>query len=374
MNRPTLTPSRTTQSQGLGSLAWWVALALLVMLATDARAVQVQDLVRLKGSETSKIIGMGLVVGLNGTGDSRKFASSHKMLAEAVSKFADETAAFAQISQSDAVALVYLSAEIPGHGVRSGDRLDVQVAKAGDAESLAGGRLIISWLAGPTNDAPVMAVAEGQISLPDAQHPTTGKIVGGVQMVRDVVSQPMDRYGRIHLVLNDRVASWPAATSLARLINEVLAPDGPAIAQAADQKNILISVPEDQRVSPGSFISQILRTYVEPALIHSGAKVIINERTGTVVITGDVQVSPVVISHEGLTITSVRPAPPPNPQQPELVEERFIPIDPANEGGTSLSQLLEGFNQLKVPAQDRIAIIRQISAAGKLHAQLIEEE
>lgn len=363
-------------SSGLGSLVWWVAAALIVLLAGEAKAVQVQDLVRLKGSESSKLIGMGIVVGLNGTGDGSKFASSHKMLAEAVGKLADETATVAQISESDAVALVYLSAEIPGHGVRSGDKLDVQIAKAGDAKSLEGGRLVISWLAGPTPDAPVMAVAEGQVSIPDPRHPTTAKIEGGAQMIRDVVSQPMDQFGRVHLVLNDSVASWPAATSLARLINEVLAPDAPPIAQAVDQKNILVSVPQDQRATPGSFISQILRTYVEPALIHSGAKVLVNARTGTIVITGDVMVSPVVISHEGLTITSIRPPQPAaaQAQQAELVEERFIPIDPAEEGGASLSQLLEAFNQLKVPATDRIAIIRQIAASGKLHAQLIEEE
>ncbi|MEM1213210.1 MAG: flagellar basal body P-ring protein FlgI [Planctomycetota bacterium] len=365
-----------TRNAGAGSLAWWVILALLVLWVFDARATQLQDLARVKGSETSKLVGMGLVVGLDGTGDSAGFASSHKMLAEMVRRYGDETAALSAISSSDAVALVYLSAEIPGVGVRSGDKLDVQVAKAGDAESLAGGRLLLCYLTGPAKDAPVMAAAEGAITL-DPNNPVAGKVIRGGQMLRDVVSQSVDPFGRIHLVLNDDVASWPASTALARLINEVLAPDGPTIARAADQRNILVTLPRDQRDDPGGFIAQILRTFVEPTLIHSGAKVVINERTGTIVLTGDVRVSPVVISHDGLTITAIRPAPPnPDPAnaQPQLVTEDFLTVDPQNRGGEELAALLQAFNQLKVPAQDRIEIIRQIARAGKLHARLIEQD
>ncbi|MEM6392196.1 MAG: flagellar basal body P-ring protein FlgI [Planctomycetota bacterium] len=372
---PHITPSPHADRRrtGLGSLAWWVILALLALLAFDSRATQLQDLARVKGAETSKLVGMGLVIGLNGTGDSSAFASSHKMLAEMVRRFGDETAALSAISSSDAVALVYLSAEVPAHGVRSGDKLDIQVAKAGDAESLEGGRLLLCFLTGPAVDAPTMAAAEGPITI-NPNNPAAGKVIDGAQMLRDIVSQAVDPFGRIHLVLNDDVASWPASTALARLINEVLAPDGPTIARAADEKNILVTLPRDQREDPGGFIAQILRTFVEPTLIHSGAKVVINERTGTIVLTGDVRVSPVVISHDGLTITAIRPEPDPANAQPQLVNEDFLPLDPQNRGGEELAALLQAFNQLKVPAQDRIEIIRQIARAGKLHARLIEQE
>ncbi|MEM6553698.1 MAG: flagellar basal body P-ring protein FlgI [Planctomycetota bacterium] len=367
------TPPAARRRTGLGSFAWWVILALLALLAFDSRATQLQDLARVKGAETSKLIGMGLVVGLNGTGDSSSFASSHKMLAEMIRRYGDETAALSAISSSDAVALVYLSAEVPAHGVRSGDKLDIQVAKAGDAESLQGGRLLLCYLTGPAKDAPIMAAAEGAITL-DPRNPAAGKVIDGAQMIRDIVSQAVDPFGRIHLVLNDDVASWPASTALARLVNEVLAPDGPTIARAADEKNILVTLPRDQRDDPGGFIAQILRTFVEPTLIHSGAKVVINERTGTIVLTGDVRVSPVVISHDGLTITAIRPEPDPANAQPQMVTEDFLPVDPQNRGGEELAALLQAFNQLKVPAQDRIEIIRQIARAGKLHARLIEQE
>ncbi|NJL32276.1 MAG: flagellar basal body P-ring protein FlgI, partial [Phycisphaerales bacterium] len=94
----------------------------------------------------------------------------------------------------------------------------------------------------------------------------------GAQLTRDVMTRYLDDQGRITLVLQDSVASWPMANNLSNLINGLLAPDGPNIAKAADQKNILIAVPEFERSDPAAFISQILTSYVDPSLIGSGGE------------------------------------------------------------------------------------------------------
>src|SRR5690606_16732917 len=101
--------------------------------------------------------------------------------------------------------------------------------------------------------------------------------------------------------------------------------------------------------------------------------VVINERTGTIVVSGDVQISPVIISHKGLTITTITPQPAPNVLNPQVIQDPFLAVDPGGRGGAKLADLLAAFNQLKVEAQDRIEILKLMHQSGKLHAQLILE-
>lgn len=347
--------------------------AVLLALAGQASAVQVQDIVRLKGAESSKLVGMGLVVGLKGTGDGGNFAPAMRPLAEIIGRLIDPNVVAGELADSKNVALVALTAEIPSSGVREGDRIDVHVSAVGPAKSLAGGRLFLIPMTGPLPNSPVFAFAEGAVTIESSDVPTVGRVERGAQLTRDVMTRYLDSYGRITLVINEANASWPVANNLSSLINGLIAPDGPNVAKAIDQKNVLIEVPMYERQDPAAYISQILQTYIDPSQVATGARVVINERTGAIVVSGDVQISPVLISHEGLTITTVTPPPGQLLFEPIAEESHFVSIDPEKRGGAELQDLLAAFNQLKVPAQDRIEILKLMHNSGKLHAQLILE-
>lgn len=363
-------PSSSSPLTRVLSLA---AVLVTLLTTTPAFAVQVQDLVRIKGMETNKLVGMGLVVGLSGTGDGGKFLPAMRPLANAMSRMVDGSTIAADLRDAKNVALVSVSCTLPATGVREGDRVDVQVSSIGPAKSLAGGRLFLMPLTGPLPDSPTFAFAEGPLVIENPASATNGVVRGGAQLTRDVLAQAIDAQGRLTLVLNDSVASWPMASNIASLVNGVVSPDGPSVARAIDAKNVIIEVPEYERADPAAFISNILVSYVDPSQIGDGAKVVINERTGTIIVSGDVQISPVIISHRGLTITTITPEPLPTPAAPTRSTNGFVPIDPEKRGGARLADLLQAFNQLKVEPADRIAILKEIHRSGKLHATLVIE-
>jgi len=350
-----------------------LASLLLGVLALRVDAAQIQDLVRIKGAESNKLVGMGIVVGLKGTGDGGKFMPAMRPLAEVIATLIDPSVVAAELKDSKNVALVTLSATIDDTGVREGDWVDVQIATIGSCKSLEGGRLFLVPMTGPRPNAPVMAYAEGPIVVENPAFPTVGVIKRGAQLTRDVRVACMNEKGELTLVINSAVASWPVANNIAALINGVLAPDGPNIAKAVDPKNVVVQVPTFERTDPAAFISQILQTYIDPAQIASGARVVVNQRTGTIVVTGDVQISPVVIMHKDLTITTITPAIEPTAQNPQQEQKTAIVLDPEKRGGERLGMLLAAFNQLKVPAAERIAILKEIERSGKLMGKLIIE-
>ena len=346
-------------------------LIITLLATTTIQAVQVQDLVRLKGSESSKIIGIGLVVGLQGTGDGGKFMPAMRPLAAVIQQLIDPNVVASELSNAKNVALVSLTATLPATGVREGDLVDVNVSAIGPSKSLAGGRLFLIPMTGPLPNSPIYAFAEGPITIEDPTTPNVGIVERGAQLTRDVMARYIDPNGRITLILDETNASWPTANNLTNLINGILSPDGPNLAKAIDQKNIVVQVPTFEQTDPAAFISQILRSYVDPSQISTGARVVVNERTGTIVVTGEVQISPVIISHKGMTITTITP--PIIPTELNRLEDdvNFVPVDPEKRGGTQLGDLLAAFNQLKVEAEDRIAIVKELHRSGKLHAQLI---
>ena len=351
-----------------------IVLALVALVfALPAAALELGAVVRLKGSETSTLVGMGLVVGLNKTGDGGDFAPAHRPLAEVVSKLIDDQTSLRELEDSRSVALVTVEATVPAEGVREGDLLDVQVATVGPAKSLAGGRLFLVPLVGEHQNSDVMALARGGLSLSDPANPTTATIKGGAKMTRNVRARFMDDRGYVQLVLNQANASWTTSNNVAALVNGLVSPDGPEVARAVDAKNVFIRVPEYERANPAAFIANVMEAYIDASQVTGAARVVINERTGTIVMSGDVEISPTIISHEGLTITMLSPPPAPEQAEPTLISEEFIALDPGDRGGAQLGDLLAAFNQLKVPAQDRIDIIRQMKDAGQLHAQLIEQ-
>ena len=346
---------------------------VLMLVCSSASAVQVQDLVRVKGAESSRLIGMGLVMGLNGTGDGAKSLTTMRRLAGMMNRLGDPTSTAIELKDAKNVAVVYLSAKIPAGGVREGDVVDVQIA-APSATSLVGGRLVLTPMLGPIPGSPIYAYAEGGLLIEDEANARTAVVKSGATLTKDVYAQYLDQLGRVTLVIDHANATWPMATTLANLINDIMSPDTAPIAHAMDQKNIVIQVPAVERANLGAFISQILEIQLDATLVRSEARVVVNRRTGTIVMTQNVELSPVVVSHNGLTITTVTPPTPPTAQQPLVEQQPFVPLDPGGRGGSRLSDLLNTFNLLKVPARDRIAILEQIHRSGKLHAQLVVED
>ena len=346
---------------------------IALMLATPAMAVQVQDIARLKGSETNKIVGMGLVVGLNGTGDGGKFLPAMRPLAKMVGRFVDPNTVAAELKDVKNVAIVTVTAELPANGVREGDRVDVRVASNGTAKSLQGGTLFMTPLMAPRPDVDmIFAFAEGPITIEDENNPTSGKVSNGATLTRDIVTRHVQN-GQVTLVIDSRHASWPVARNLAQNINDELNPDGQPLAKAMDPKNVTVQIPMWERSDPSLFLSKLMVMSFPTPLMPIEARVVINERTGTIVMSGDVEVSPVVISKKGLTITRITPTPSTDGRDTAETEQHFIGVDPEDKGGAKLADLIEAFSQLKVEAQDRIEVIKAIHASGHLHAELIFE-
>ncbi|MAE59938.1 MAG: hypothetical protein CMJ49_01125 [Planctomycetaceae bacterium] len=354
-------------------MSWAMAIAGVWIAGPVAGAVEVHDIARIKGAESNKLVGVGLVVGLPGTGDGGKFYPAMRRLSALMQKLGDSNVDLSELKDVKNVAIVTVTAFVPKTGAREGDLIDLRVSSIGSASSLEGGTLFMTPLKGPVPGSPVYAFAEGAVVVEDENSPTTGVVKRGAQMSRDIFAQSLDEYGRLTIVLDQAHAGWPLANTIASLVNEDMSPDGPAIARAVDPKNVIVQVPGYEAGNPSAFIARVLEMPLPPELIRSEARVVINEKTGSIVMTGDVQMSPVMISHPGLTITTITPEPPPTTENPRVRQDDFVGVDPRGAGGSRLSDLLAAFNQLKVPAKDRISIIKEIHRSGKLHAKLILE-
>jgi flagellar P-ring protein precursor FlgI len=315
---------------------------------------------------------MGIVVGLDGTGDDSKDADvAARPYGELLRNLGNPIASLDELRDADAFAIVLVRVDVPATGVREGDRLDVTVSTLYNATSLAGGELVVSPLRPPVPGAATMALASGSIVI-EGNHPRRGRIRGGAQMMTDIRTNPVSAGGLMTLVLDDQYAGYPVATMLADTINDELAIDGSATyAIVEDAKNIRVKVPESARSNLGRFISQVMRINIDPSLIQTPARIVINEDKGTIVVTADVQVGPVLIAHNGLSITSVTPEPVPTEDDPLIDTTRWAEVNTTGRGGALLADLLRAFDQLNVSVQDQIAIIHELKRSGKLHAEIV---
>jgi flagellar P-ring protein precursor FlgI len=345
-----------------------IILLATLLLGRTASAVKIADITRIGGQRTNVLTGLGLVYGLKGTGDGGDFLPAIKPLASMLGKFSDP-ATVQELSKVQNVALVSITATVPANGVRDGDKIDVYVTSLGASSSLRGGRLFVTPLQGPIPGSGIFALASGPVTLEDPSLPTVGKVPGGAVMETDLPAHYIDN-GRFTLVVEDPSASWATASTIAKIINDAEGDSGGA-AVAADPKNIVVAIPAIERDRPDSYIARV-QALPLPS-IPTEARVQINEREGTMIMTGDVEISPVVIIHKGLTISTMNPTPVPTPRNPQVVTKDAIALDTTNIGGAKLQDLVNALDQLKVPAEDRIAIVKELYKTGKLHAKLIME-
>ncbi|MBL8964714.1 MAG: flagellar basal body P-ring protein FlgI [Phycisphaeraceae bacterium] len=347
----------------------------VVMIASRATGTTVKELVRLRGQGESVLRGTGLVVGLPGTGDSGKEPALARPLAEFHKNSGNAIGRLEELATTRSVALVSLSCVIPEGGARADDTIDVHVSTLGTAKSLKGGRLILSPLIGPYKGDPVYAMAEGAISIEDGSTPTSARVRLGARMLEDIAMPPVG--DSFDLVIRPAFAGWSSATQIAASIESLYRADpmsgGPTVARAIDERTVRVFVPEAERVDRAAFVADVMSADVNTALLRLPAMVVVNPADGSIVMTADVQIGAVAITHKDLTITTTIPAPQPTAFDPLVDRTRWTGVQaPAAAGGNAkLSDLLAAFKQLDIPVQDQIDVLQMIQKAGKLHAKLV---
>ncbi|MBA4029275.1 MAG: hypothetical protein C0475_09130 [Planctomyces sp.] len=344
--------------------------------------ITVQSIARIEGQGDSVLRGVGIVVGLRGSGD----PASQLLIARSLARFYEQSGApAAQLSELAAgrnAGLVSISVTVPETGAAADDRFDVFVSASHSATSLQGGRLLIAALTGPLPSSPVFAFAEGPVIIEDPNFPTNGRIRGGARMIQPVAMPVLDG-DTFTLVLAPELRGFPVTAAVSDAINDqeqVPDPDNPqasapAVARALDDTRVRVQVPPHERASPSAFIARVMTASFSPSLLRLPAKLVINERVPSIVATGNVEISPVVISHNGLTIQTVTPAPVPTPEAPITSSTSWTPVQTTARPSerARIEDLLQAFRRLDLPVQDQIAIILQMHRAGRVHAQVVIE-
>ena len=352
-------------------------LALAASAEETVRAAAVADIATIEGVRENPVLGYGLVVGLKGTGDRQQTIFTIQTLANVLQRMGVQIPAGTVVVKN--VAAVFVTATLPPFAT-PGTRLDVTVSSAGDARSLEGGMLLLTPLYAA--DGQVYAAAQGPLTLggysagrggnsKELNHPTVGRIPGGALVERDS-STDLEQMKVVTVLLSE--ANFSTAEQVAGAINQQL-------------KNVTATVKDSRRirVEPGpethdvpALLAQIESLHVE---VRRRAKVVVNERTGTVVMGRDVRLGAVSILHGGFSIeVSTRLA----VSQPEALSRGDTKVVPettvkAEEGasrrielneGASVDQLVDGLQKIGATSRDVIAILQAIKAAGALDADL----
>ncbi len=352
---------------------------------TSARdIVRIKDLGKLKGWRENSLVGYGIVAGLAGTGDSPSNKTTRQAMANVYSQF-DLTVAPEQV-QSRNVAVVMVSAMLPPFA-RPGDAVDVVVTSAGDARSLVGGNLLVTAL--KAANGKIYALAQGPLSVGgyrydmngnvvQKNHPTAGSIPSGALVEVGVSTQMLTDDGVLTFLLSN-----PDYTTAGRVAAEINRALGRPVARARDAAGVDIRVPEFERDDLVAFVSRIEALSVAP---DQRARVILDERTGTVVSGGDVRLSKVAISHGDLRISIVTDNQVSQPIfvrqagggiRTEVVSNSSVDVR-EGEGnafvmseGSTVAELVQALTKIRTSTRDIISILRAIKTAGALHADLI---
>ncbi|SRR5579883_158542 len=351
--------------------------------ATGAQRVKlarVKDIATVEGVRDNKLVGYGIVVGLRGTGDSQQTVFPLQTLVSTLQRMGVNMQQSPQLSQmrTQNMAAVFISATLPAFA-RPGNKIDVTVSSAGDARSLEGGLLLMTPLYGL--DGQIYAEAQGPLVLGgyavgangnvrQYNHPTTGRVPDGA-MVERAVPLDLSRMKVLSLLLND--ADFRTAEMIATSINHEM---GRPLAHAVDSRRITLAVQASEDIP--SLLAQVESVEVET---YPRAKVVVNERTGTVVIGGDVRLQPVSILHGGLSVNVVteyqvsQPAPFSQgttqvvPQTTVQAQDQPVNRIELKQGAT-VDDLVQNLQQIGASARDIISILQAMKEAGALEAEL----
>ena len=359
------------------------ALLAIVSLLTPilpTHAARIKDLTVVEGGRDNQLVGYGLVVGLAGKGDS-KLSYTVQSIANALQRYGINVPANA--IKSDNVAAVMITADIPAFA-KPGTRLDVTISSIGDAKTIQGGTLLQAPLLGA--DETVYAVAQGALAVGgflggeggpggatvQKNHPTVGIISGGALVEREIPAQIVNNNSIELLLLN---ADYASAARMAEAVNGVF----PGTALAKNAAAVNIAVPEEYRNYEVNFIASLGAIELIPDTV---ARVVINERTGTIIATQSVRISTVAVSHGSLTISIASNL---NVSQPEPFSAGVTTVTPSTQttateqkGGfkvvdefPTIQQVASALNALGLTTRDMMAIFQSMKKAGALQAELI---
>ena len=353
--------------------------ALLVMMPGAAGAVRIKDLVTVKGVRPNMLEGIGLVVGLAGTGDSPRSVAS-----QAVQSYLRKRGL--NISAGDLrmrnVAFVAVVAELPPYAAK-GSRVDVKVMASGDARSLRGGTLLITPLLGVNGS--VYAVAQGGLTVggfsADAGRlasirrntPTSGRIPQGALVEREVATKYLSGD---EVVLALKEADFTTAFRIVKAINDGLKAQ---VASTDNPGSVSLKLPDRYLRNPVEFLSLVEKIDVQA---DSKAKVVLNERTGTVVIGGTVTVNPAAVAHGNLNVSvatrrqAVQPAPLARRGETAVVPNGQVGVQEGRgrlrelAAATTVGDLVKALNALGASPSDLVSILQALKSAGALNGDL----
>ncbi len=368
---------------------WWMAVAAAWLLAMavlrpeePGRRSRIKDVATIEGIRDNQLVGYGLVVGLRGTGDSSQTVFPAQTLVSALQRMGITVPQTGSNSASNMqvknMAAVFVVATLPPFS-SPGYKVDVTVSSAGDARSIEGGILLITPLYGP--DGQIYAQAQGALVLggymataggntKQMNHPTTARIPGG-GLVERLVPFDLKEMRTVSVVLND--ADFHTAERMAAAIDKTL---GSARAHAADSRRVEIAV------LPGEDVAALLDKVEEVEIeVYPRARVVVNERTGTVVIGGTVQLQPVSILHGGLSVNVISRVEVSQPNAmssgtTQVVRQTTVQAQdkPVNEielkEGATVEDLVKELQRTGAGARDVISILQAMKEAGALDADL----
>ena len=362
--------------------AVWIAVLLCLTTVSASAVVRIKDVTSLRGQRDNQLIGYGLVIGLQGTGDTLR---NVPFTEQSIQSMLDRMGLNARGSalRNRNVAAVIVTSDLPS-GIEAGQRIDVTVSSLGDSTSLLGGTLLLTQLTAP--DGQVYASAQGAVSVTgfeaqgEAQSvsqgvPTAGRIANGAI----VELQPPPPVDELRMFLELRNPDYTTAIRIIDAINEFgRAHYHRQLAFERDSRSVELFRPRE--VSTARMMSEIGELLIEP---DTTARVVIDSRTGTVVIGQDVQISTVAVTHGTL---SVRISESPQVSQPNARSGGKTAITPKTQidvdqgggqvaivNGSSLKALVAGLNRLGVKPTGIIAILQAIKSAGALQADLIAQ-
>jgi flagellar P-ring protein precursor FlgI len=356
------------------------ALAALALSAVSANATsRIKDLANIEGVRQNQLIGYGLVVGLNGTGDTLNNAPFTKQSLQAMLERLGVNIRGATLRTGN-VAAVMVTANLPAFGTQ-GTRIDITVSALGDAKSLQGGVLLVTPLLGA--DGNVYAVGQGSLAINGFQAegdaakivrgvPTVGRIANGAIIEREI-EFALNRLNQVRLAL--RNADFTTAKRIAAAVNDFI---GTPTAEPVDPSTVQLTIPRQYQGNVVALLTEIEQLQIEPDL---AAKIVIDERSGIIVMGRDVRVSMVAVAQGNLTVTVSE-----NPQvsQPAPLSRGQTVVAPRTnltvqedgkklavvKDGVSLQQLVDGLNALGIGPRDMIAILQAIKASGAIQADI----
>ncbi len=358
---------------------WAAAAALAFALGPRCLAAsRVKDVAAFEGVRDNQLVGYGLVVGLNGTGDRSQTFFSTQTLANMLER-AGVTISPERVRVKN-IAAVMVTASLPPFA-RQGSRIDVTVSSIGDAQDLQGGVLIMTPLKAANGQ--VYATAQGPVVLGgfsgggrgnrvQVNHPTTGRIAGGA-LVEQAVPVDLAGKSRLNLVLHEN--DFTTASRAVRAINEAV---GTPVAEALDGRTLVIKVPETYAQRIVEFMALVENARME---VDTRARVVLNEKTGTVVMGRDVKISQVSIIHGSLslqvgTVFHVSQPPPFSEGQTVVVPDRTVSAQEEKgrtatlQEGATVEEVIRALNAIGAGPRDVVAILQAVKAQGALQAEL----